>query len=73
MPRKKRSKETTVLEELRAMAHKPPKRANRLIMRHLKCEESLMLSHAVTQAAKEPYRRASPRLELPSGFLPPLV
>ena len=73
MGKKRRAEPATVLEELRALERKPPNRANRLIARHLKCEESLKLSHAVVQAAENSSHGRTLLLQVPSDFLPPLA
>ena len=39
--------QTQLLAELRRLECKPPKRADRLFARHLKCEESQSLAHKV--------------------------
>jgi hypothetical protein len=62
-----------LLEELRRLESKPPKRADRLIARHLKCEESQRLAHAVAEVARRSPSGGMPILEAPSELLPPLI
>jgi len=62
-----------LLAELRRLECKPPKRADRLVARHLKCEESQSLAHAVAEAARRSSSGTMPVLEAPSELLPPLI
>jgi hypothetical protein len=62
-----------LLAELRRLESKPPKRADRLVARHLKCEESQSLAHAVAEAARRSSSGTMPVLEAPSELLPPLI
>ena len=62
-----------LLAELRRLESKPPKRADRLIARHLKCEESQSLAHAVAEATRGSSFGTMPVLEAPSELLPPLI
>jgi len=62
-----------LVAELRRLESKPPKRADRLIARHLKCEESQSLAHAVAEAARKSSSGTMPILEAPSELLPPLI
>ena len=64
---------TQLLAELRQLECKPPKRADRLIARHLKCEESQSLAHTVAEAARRSSSGTMPALEAPSELLPPLI
>jgi hypothetical protein len=64
---------THLLAELHALESKPPKRADRLIARHLKCEESQSLAHAVAEAARRSSSGTMPVLEAASELLPPLI
>jgi hypothetical protein len=64
---------TNLLAELLRLESKPPKRADRLIARHLKCEESQSLAHAVAEAARRSSSGTMPVLEAPSELLPPLI
>lgn len=73
MRRKKREEALPVLEELRALEHTPPKRANRLIARHLQCEKSLQLSNAVAEAVRKSSLSSMQTLETPGELLPPLA
>lgn len=73
MRRKERPTPPTVLDELRALEHQPTKRSNRLIARHLKCQESLQLSKAIAEAARKSSSYDRQVLEAPSELLPPLV
>lgn len=73
MRRKKREQPIPVLEELRALEHTPPKRANRLLARHLRCEKSLQLSDAVAAAAQKSSQGSTQPLETPGELLPPLA
>jgi hypothetical protein len=61
------------LTELRRLESKPPKRADRLVARYLKCEESQTLAHAVAEAARRSSSGTMPALEVPSELLPPLI
>jgi hypothetical protein len=70
---KTKADQTRFLAELRALECKPPKRADRLIARHLKCEESQNLAHAVAEAARRSSSGTMPVLEAPSELLPPLI
>jgi len=71
--KKEKAVQARLLEELRRLESKPPKRADRLIARHLKCEESQSLSHSVAEAARRSPPAAMPALEAPSELLPPLI
>lgn len=73
MRQKKTSKPPTVLEELRALELKPPKKINRLLAGHLKCEESLRLSEAVSEAARRSKHNSASPLVVPTEILPPLA
>jgi hypothetical protein len=73
MRKKKQEKALTVLEELRALEHTPPKRANRLLARHLQCEKSLQLSDVVAGAAQKSSQNSAAMLETPAGLLSPLA
>ena len=70
---KKRAQTMTVLEELRALERKPPSRANRVLARHLECEESLKLSHAIAEASRRSFDGATKTLDAPTEMLPPLA
>jgi hypothetical protein len=70
---KMKADRTNLLAELRRLESKPPKRADRLIARHLKCEESQSLAHTVAEAARRSSSGTMPALEAPSELLPPLI
>jgi hypothetical protein len=69
----RKADQTHLLAELRRLECKPPKRADRLIARHLKCEESQSLAHAVAEAARRSSSGTMSVLEAPSELLPPLI
>jgi hypothetical protein len=71
--KKTKTDQTNLLAELRWLESKPPKRADRLIARHLKCEEAQSLAHAVAEAARRSSSGTMPVLEAPSELLPPLI
>jgi len=71
--KKTKADQAHLLAELRQLECKPPKRADRLIARHLKCEESQCLAHAVAEAARRSSSGTMPVLEAPSELLPPLI
>jgi len=71
--KKKRADEINLLAELHRLESKPPKRADRLIARHLKCEESQSVAHAVAEAARRSSSGTMPVLDAPSELLPPLI
>ena len=73
MMKKTKADQTDILAELRRLECKPPKRVDRLIARHLKCEESQSLAHAVAEAARRSSSDTMPALEAPSELLPPLI
>ncbi len=62
-----------VLDRLRELERKPPNRANRLLVSHLKCQTSQTLSRAVAQAAGNASSSGGPVLDAPSEILPPLA
>jgi hypothetical protein len=62
-----------LLAELRRLESTPPKKADRLIARHLKCEESQSLAHAVAEAARRSSSDAMPVLQPPGDLLAPLI
>ena len=55
-----------------AKATAPPPEANLLLVRHLKCEESVHLAGFVSEAMKGYTESSSQRLHVPSELLPPL-
>jgi hypothetical protein len=69
----RKADQTQLLAELRRLESKPPKRTDKLIARHLKCEQSQSLEHAVAEAAKRSSSGTTPVLEAPSELLPPLI
>jgi len=73
MMKRTKADHTHLLAELRRLEIKPPKRADRLVARHLKCEESQSLAHAVAEAARRSLSSTMPALEAPSELLPPLI
>lgn len=73
MRKGKRKEPISLLEELRALERQPPTKANRLIARHLKCKESIRLSHAVAEATRRSLNHSAPPLEAPTELLPPLA
>ena len=73
MQKKKPSKPSSVLEELRALERQPVTKANRLLTRHLKCKKSIQLASAVARALGESCRGLTPALEAPTELLPPLA
>ena len=62
-----------LLAELRRLESTPPKKADRLIARHLKCEESQSLAHAVAEAARRSSSGTMPVLQPPGDLLAPLI
>jgi hypothetical protein len=71
--KKMKADQTHLLAELHRLESKPPQRADRLIARHLKCEESQSLAHAVAEAARRSSSGTMLALEAPSELLPPLI
>ncbi len=55
-----------------ANATAPPSEANLLLVRHLKCEESVHLAGFVSEAMNRYAESNSQRLHVPSELLPPL-
>ncbi len=70
---KKRTRPATLLEELQALERRPPSRTNRLIARHLECEESLKLSYVISEAVRRSSGGSERKLEAPTEMLPPLA
>ena len=56
---------------LRARAAAPPNRQNQLLVRHLRCKESLELSDAVTSALARYHADNVRALPAPTEILPP--
>jgi hypothetical protein len=50
----------------------PPSEANLLLVRHLKCKESVHLAGVVSEAMTQYTESNSQRLHVPSQLLPPL-
>jgi hypothetical protein len=71
--KKTKADQNHLLAELSRLECEPPKRADRLIARHLKCEEAQSLAHAVAEAARRSSSGTMPVLEAPSELLPPLI
>jgi len=55
-----------------AKATAPPSEVNLLLVRHMKCEESVRLAGFVSEAMNRYAESNSQRLHVPSGLLPPL-
>jgi hypothetical protein len=55
-----------------AKAAAPPSEANLLLVRHLKCKESIHLAGFVSEAMNRYTESNSQRLHVPSELLPPL-
>jgi hypothetical protein len=68
--KKTKADQAHLLAELHRLEGKPPKRADRLIARRLKCEESQRLAHAVAEAARRSSSGTMPAPEAPSALLP---
>ena len=58
---------------LRRRAAEPPRRENALLARHLKCEETMHLSNAMTNAIHRHHQNGASALLPPSEMLPPLL
>ena len=71
--KKTKADQTHLFAVLRRLECKPPKRADRLVARHLKCEESQSLAHSVAEAARRSSSGTMPALEAPGELLPPLI
>jgi hypothetical protein len=71
--KRRKADSTQLLAELRALERKPPKRSDRLLARHLKCEESQSLAHAVAEAARRSSSGTKPVLQPPGELLAPLI
>ena len=69
----RKADQTQLFAELRWLECKPPKRADRLVARQLKCEESQSLAHAVAEAARRSSSGTMPALEAPNELLPPMI
>jgi hypothetical protein len=61
-----------LIADLKARAAAPPSRQNELLVRHLRCKESLELSDAVTNALVRYHANEVRALPSPTEILPPL-
>jgi len=61
-----------LIAEFKARAAAPPNRQNQLLVRHLRCKESLELSDAVTSALARYHADNAMALPAPTEILPPL-
>jgi hypothetical protein len=61
-----------LIAEFKARAAAPPNRQNQLLVRHLRCKESLDLSDAVTSALGRYHADNMRALPAPTDILPPL-
>jgi hypothetical protein len=61
-----------LIAELKARAAAPPNRQNQLLVRHLRCKESLELSDAVISALTRYHADNVRALPSPTEILPPL-
>jgi hypothetical protein len=64
---------SNLLAELHRLESTPPKKADRLVARHLKCEESQSLAHAVAEAVRRSSSGTMPVLQPPGDLLAPLI
>lgn len=58
---------------LKAQSAAPPDKQNELLVRHLKCKETLILTEALADAISRAYRHDTTTLAAPSEILPPLL
>jgi len=58
---------------LKALAAAPPDKENELLVRHLKCKETLAITEALANAISRNYRQDTRTLAPPSEILPPLL
>ena len=58
---------------LKTLAAAPPDKENELLVRHLKCKETLALTEALANAISRNYRQDTGTLPAPSEILPPLL
>jgi hypothetical protein len=56
-----------------AKATAPPPEATQLLVRHLKCKESITVTRIVSDAIRQHAMQGSQRLAPPSELLPPLA
>lgn len=61
-----------LIADFKARAAAPPSRQNELLVRHLRCKESLELSDAVTGALVRYHSNEVRALPAPTEILPPL-
>ena len=61
-----------LIDDFKARAAAPPSRQNELLVRHLRCKESLELSDAVTNALVRYHALDARALPAPTEILPPL-
>jgi len=61
-----------LIAAFRARAAAPPNRQNQLLVRHLRCKESLELADAVTSALARYHADNVRALPAPTEILPPL-
>lgn len=61
-----------LIADFKARAAAPPSRQNELLVRHLRCKESLELSDAVTNALVRYHALDLRTLAAPTEILPPL-
>lgn len=58
---------------LKAKAASPPNKENELLVRHLKCKESLALADAITNAISRSNGHGLQTFLVPSEILPPML
>jgi len=61
-----------LIAEFKSRATAPPDRQNQLLVRHLRCKESLWLADAVTSALARYHAHDAHVLSAPTEVLPPL-
>jgi hypothetical protein len=61
-----------LIADFKARATSPPSQQNELLVRHLRCKESLELSDAVTSALVRYHAHDAQALPAPTEILPPL-
>jgi hypothetical protein len=57
----------------KALAAAPPNKQSELLVRHLKCKETLALTEALADSISRNYRYEAKTLAAPSEILPPLL
>jgi hypothetical protein len=70
--RRRRMKPEDLIVDFRARAAAPPNRQNELLVRHLRCKESLELSDALTSALVRYHANEVRSLPAPTEILTPL-